>query len=473
MRFPILISAAFFSLAGIVAALDPPDGGAVSADSMEPTAIALEDAAPETQIPGERLPEEAGRDTISDPAELAAGLRAIIGRLDAMESALRSRKDEPTHELESLFAAMHSELQEDFWALLEQVSSLPDSEWFLAQLAKQEETTSLLLLEAMTEHTPGREGGGEIWLRFAGLAATASFFVGCAVLVLFWRLRFAKVPPDAGPADFSAFERSLTQLVTKVEALEGSGKDPATGREAPAQAASADAVKALLESAVSGAGERLTQLEEKMGRLLEGMNEMKEAQDKPLDVASNATDEGTTDLPEPMIQLLPAPLRNDGELAAWRPFLMTQCTQNPAAADFLAHLLSFQASLSDKKSGPSQFAGVLYQLSEKAYAWWETLDWTSVPQSLMPQETGVSTAPTLGEVNAQWLGALKTVFKHRWSDLEVSAYYPDNRFDPDVMVRDEENSGVRPTLSRPLSWAILQCGGDKPRILHRAKVVTH
>lgn len=417
-------------------------------------------------------PDEEVNDVAFDSEGIKTMLEEVLRRIDVMESTLILLENtERAQELEALVKRMQADTKKEFEALSRRLNSLPESELLLAQFTRQDEAAEVIR-NAMEQRTAERRAD-EVWLRAASLAGAGSLFVGCAVLLILWRARLGKGSLGRGSGPPLASEASLNKLIAKVDALEAAETGHSADLPSAAQSETARTLKVLLETTIPETKGRLIRLEEMIERVLEVLTEeIEEANDTDTNTADDHW-KGTFDLPEHMMDLLPPPLRNEGELAGWRSFLIAQSVQNPVAADFLACLLSFQACIAEKDSSVSEFAGILYRLSERAYAWWETLDPAQFPKSLMPDEQEGNAAATLGEVNAQWLGALNTVFKHRWPDLEVSAYYPENRFDPDVMIRDEKVSGVRPTLSRPLSWAIAEAGGDKPRILYRARVVTH
>lgn len=178
------------------------------------------------------------------------------------------------------------------------------------------------------------------------------------------------------------------------------------------------------------------------------------------------------DLPKSLQILLPEPFRDGGRLSAWRPLLMRQSLQQPLAAELLARLYEVEAALRNADTKIEPMAEVLLRFSEKAYAWWNSVgerELQSLNETMEPDDR----VSTVGEINAQWLGEFKKLFVNRWTDMSIHAFYPDTRFDTDLMIRIEEYSGMRPTVSQPMSWALTESTAGKQRVLFRAKVITH
>jgi hypothetical protein len=201
---------------------------------------------------------------------------------------------------------------------------------------------------------------------------------------------------------------------------------------------------------------------------------LKEAQPLPCTAPAPADDRqadtgAATAMPLALTGLLPGCLRTGGALAAWTPLLIGRGPAAPAAAAMFGSLVELNACLDDARTSLVRVAEVLYRLSERAYDWWYALEGEGFPCAAGDVEPPL----TVGEVNARWLAEIKKACGNRWPELAIHAFYPDSRLDPDLMVKEEEFSGMRPTVARPLSWAIADTGGGKNKVLFRARVITH
>lgn len=168
--------------------------------------------------------------------------------------------------------------------------------------------------------------------------------------------------------------------------------------------------------------------------------------------------------------LLPEPYRRGCALEAWTTLLFSKTPESSRVGEVVASLCRLQSGMINPETTIDQGAEIVFHLSEKAYSWWNQLDPTDYPVVKSDCDEEIS---SVGDINAMWLRELKPLLQKRWPELLVHAFYPDSRWDPDLMVREDEFSGMRPSVSQPLSWAVAESGLNRQRVIFRARVVTH
>ena len=74
--------------------------------------------------------------------------------------------------------------------------------------------------------------------------------------------------------------------------------------------------------------------------------------------------------------------------------------------------------------------------------------------------------------NADWIRGLKHIVATAAPSLDIREIVPGARFDPNTMQTVQEGSGNHLNVATVYSWVILDRSGERPRILHRARIAT-
>lgn len=76
------------------------------------------------------------------------------------------------------------------------------------------------------------------------------------------------------------------------------------------------------------------------------------------------------------------------------------------------------------------------------------------------------------QADADWIGGLKHIVAPAVPSLDIREIVPGARFDPNTMQTVQEGSGNHLNVAAVYSWVLLDRSGERPKILHRARIAT-
>jgi hypothetical protein len=153
----------------------------------------------------------------------------------------------------------------------------------------------------------------------------------------------------------------------------------------------------------------------------------------------------------------PKSLREQENYPIWRKSLASALAQESSEArQFATALLEFQSLSANRDADPEKYAEVVRRLGASVYKFCYTLE-------TIPETDRLDAASAL-------LRAVKDDARVHVPSLDIRAFFPNDRLNTDTM--EKIDAGNRLTVSRPLSWLIIDSQGGHERILHRAQVIT-
>lgn len=147
-------------------------------------------------------------------------------------------------------------------------------------------------------------------------------------------------------------------------------------------------------------------------------------------------------------------------LARWRALLESHlASKDHPALPVLASLLTLRLLL-EKSPAPTlpEVAQAVATLSQAAHAYWQSLADLSDDDRL--------------RASADWIGGIKQLTATAAPKLDIREVVPGTRFDPDTMQTVQEGPGNHLNVATVFSWALLDRSGERPKVLHRARIAT-
>jgi hypothetical protein len=146
-------------------------------------------------------------------------------------------------------------------------------------------------------------------------------------------------------------------------------------------------------------------------------------------------------------------------IARWRDELETQVAEARAGAlPVLAAWLSIRAVAERQGTSLAEIGDLVAAFSSACYGYWEA----------NPQLS----SDAIQQANTDWAKALRNYLAPIAPKLEVREIVPGVRFDSAFMQTVKEGVGNHLNVAEVHSWAILDCSGERPRVLDRARVTT-
>lgn len=273
------------------------------------------------------------------------------------------------------------------------------------------------------------------------LAAVAGLAIGCTLL-LAGLIIFASRPRRAPPAP----RGDLTATPGAIQAELKQGLEAAT---------------AEWSRTLAGREQRLAEMLEEMQRLVG--HERKEP--APGAVPPSAPTEERTTVPgaAPLAfsdALWPAPFLDPASpLARWRALLESHLAspEHPALA-VLSTVLALRVAVERPEATPSDVAAAVAAVSLAAHGYWHSL------AELSEEDRQ--------RASADWVHGLKQLLTPVTPTLEIREIIPGARFDPATMQTVQDGPGNHLNVATVFSWAILERAGERPKVLHRARIAT-
>ena len=230
---------------------------------------------------------------------------------------------------------------------------------------------------------------------------------------------------------------------------------------------SLQATAADLNRALSDREQRLTDTLNEMQRLLTQLDRAESRPDAdwpPVTTPPMPTDEKTagsggsslaySDALWPSVFLDPS-----SPLTRWRALLESHLSspEHPALP-VLSAVLALRVTL--ERSAPTlpDVADAVAAVSLAIHAYWNSL--TELREEDRQQ------------ADADWIGGLKHIVAPAAPSLDIRELVPGARFDPNTMQTVQEGSGNHLNVAAVYSWVLLDRSGERPRILHRARIAT-
>lgn len=145
-------------------------------------------------------------------------------------------------------------------------------------------------------------------------------------------------------------------------------------------------------------------------------------------------------------------------LARWRVLLESHLasTEHPALP-VLSAVLALRVTV-ERSPTLQEVADAVAAVSLAAHAYWSSL-------------------PELSEddrqrASADWIRGLKQYVAGVAPTLDIREVEPGVRFDPDTMQTVQSGAGNHLNVAAKFSWVILDRGGERARVLHRARIAT-
>lgn len=165
-----------------------------------------------------------------------------------------------------------------------------------------------------------------------------------------------------------------------------------------------------------------------------------------LDIASNV--------------LWPAPFLDPASpLVRWRTLLEShlKSPEHPALP-VLSALLALRVAAEGLAPSAQDVAGAVAALSRALHAYWDSLAELS--------------ADDRQRASTEWIAGIKTLIATAALKLDIREIVPGVRFDPDTMQTMQEGPGNHLNVAAVFSWAIFDRSGERPKVLHRARIAT-
>jgi hypothetical protein len=146
-------------------------------------------------------------------------------------------------------------------------------------------------------------------------------------------------------------------------------------------------------------------------------------------------------------------------LARWRALLEAHlASPDHPALPVLSALLRLRVLLSSPSPAQPDVVEAVAALSQAAHAYWQSLS------DLNEDDRQ--------RASADWIGGIKQLISPVAPKLDLREIVPGARIDPDTMQTVREGPGNHLNVAAVFSWAILDRSGDRPKVLHRARIAT-
>ena len=146
-------------------------------------------------------------------------------------------------------------------------------------------------------------------------------------------------------------------------------------------------------------------------------------------------------------------------LSRWRALLESHlASKDHPALPVLAALLGLRLLLESPAPTLPDLAQAVATLSQAAHAYWQSLADLSDDDRL--------------RASADWIGGIKQLVAPVAPKLDIREVVPGARFDPDTMQTVQEGPGNHLNVATVFSWALLDRSGERPKVLHRARIAT-
>jgi len=230
---------------------------------------------------------------------------------------------------------------------------------------------------------------------------------------------------------------------------------------------SLQATAADLNRALSDREQRLTDTLNEMQRLLTQLDRAESRPDAdwpPVTTPPMPTDEKTagsggsslaySDALWPSVFLDPS-----SPLTRWRALLESHLSspEHPALP-VLSAVLALRVTLERSVLTLPDVADAVAAVSLAIHAYWNSL--TELREEDRQQ------------ADADWIGGLKHIVAPAVPSLDIREIVPGARFDPNTMQTVQEGSGNHLNVAAVYSWVLLDRSGERPKILHRARIAT-
>jgi hypothetical protein len=141
----------------------------------------------------------------------------------------------------------------------------------------------------------------------------------------------------------------------------------------------------------------------------------------------------------------------------WRKALADGLSKGASeAVQMAAAMLDYQIRITRRDMSPEKFCDMATDLSRSLYRFCYALE-------------GVPDADRL-DIASAMLRQVKEDIQQGFQGIEVRAIFPNERLNTELM--EKMDSGNRLTVSRPMSWLVMEHGPGGDRVLHRAMVFT-
>lgn len=166
--------------------------------------------------------------------------------------------------------------------------------------------------------------------------------------------------------------------------------------------------------------------------------------------------------PEPSIAyrlLWPAEfLDPESPLSRWRAMLESHfANEDHPALPVVAAMLGLRTVLS-KRAAAAEIGAAVFTLSQSLHAYWNSL-------------TDLS-ADDRQQASSAWLASTRAQVAPAAPRVDLREVMMGARVDPDLMIPVKEGAGNHLNVAAVFSWAVMDRGGDRPKILHRAQIAT-
>jgi hypothetical protein len=158
--------------------------------------------------------------------------------------------------------------------------------------------------------------------------------------------------------------------------------------------------------------------------------------------------------------LWPEPFRDPASpLARWRTALESDLSSDAhSSLPVVAALLALRVVVGRPAPGAADVGNAVAALSEVLHHYWQSLP------DLTEDE--------LVQASGDWIDTIRTMIAVAASRLSIEQVVPGFRIDPDTMQTVRQGSGNHLTVAAVYSWVIRDLSGERPKVLHRARVAT-
>jgi hypothetical protein len=162
----------------------------------------------------------------------------------------------------------------------------------------------------------------------------------------------------------------------------------------------------------------------------------------------------------PAASLWPAAFLAAGSPLAWWCARLESQLASPEhqALPVFSALLALRVLCERPGATASEVADAVAVFSQAAHAYWNNLADLSSDDRL--------------RASAEWIQGIKSLIATAAPKLDLREIVPGARFDPDTMQTVEEGPGNHLNVAAVFSWAILDRSGERPKVLHRARIAT-
>ena len=145
-------------------------------------------------------------------------------------------------------------------------------------------------------------------------------------------------------------------------------------------------------------------------------------------------------------------------LSRWRFLLESHfADEDHPALPVLAALLGLRTVLK-KPAAAVEIGAAAFTLSQSLHAYWNSLTDLSVDD--------------VQQASSAWLASIRAQVAPAAPRVELREVMTGARVDPDLMVPVKEGAGNHLNVAAVFSWAVMERGADRPRILNRAQIAT-